>query len=257
MDVDRHEPGVPSWVDLGSPDVEGAKAFYQGLFGWEWVDLGEEAGGYCQAQLRGRAVAGLGPAQNPGPPYWTVYVAVDDVEATAAKVTAAGGTVIVPPMQVLDAGWMAVFRDGVGAFISVWKANQHIGAQVVNEPGAFTWNELMTDDLGGATTFYGAVFGWTAETHGEDNHGYTEFQLGGRTICGMMERPEGVPAEVPPNWSVYFAVDDCDASMAKVTELGGAVLMGPIDIDQGRFAVVADPQGAVFQIMRFTVPLPS
>lgn len=249
MEVDRYEPGAPSWVDLGVPDVGAASNFYSSLFGWEIEDQGPEAGGYAMASLRGRTVAGLGPQQNPGPPYWTVYVTVDDVAATTKLVSASGGQVIMEPMQVMEAGTMAVFQDPVGAFFSVWQPGEHPGAGLVEEAGTFAWAELTTDEREKASDFYAAVFGWAAETKGEGPSLYTEFKLGDRSVAGMMPRPPMLPPEVPSYWGVYFATDDCDATVEKVKELGGNVIVPAMDIEPGRFAVVTDPAGATFSVL--------
>jgi len=252
MEIDRYDDGVPSWIDLGSPDLEAAKAFYGGLFGWDTPAGPPEAGGYSVCELGGKTVAGLGPKMNPDfPTVWMTYVNVDDAQATTAKVSANGGTVFVPPMQVMDVGHMAIFADPAGAVLGLWQPGTHMGAQLANEPGAFCWNELITTDLEGAKAFYRAVFGWDAEdtTTPEGAHGYTEWKLAGRTIGGMMAKTPEMPAEMPPNWGVYFAVADAEAAVAKVQQLGGSLLMGPTDIDPGRFAVMADTQGAVFNVI--------
>ncbi len=254
MEMARYDDGVPSWVDVQSPDLEKSRAFYAALLGWEVPPGPEEAGGYSIATLRGKNVAGVGPQMNPAaPPAWMTYVNVADADATVAKVTANGGQVFAGPMDVLEAGRMAVFADPAGAVLGLWQPNEHLGAQLVNEPGTWTWSELTTTDTAGAKAFYAAVFGWDEETHpmgegaGMDN--YTEWKLEGRSIGGMMQKPDNVPAEVPPFWMVYFAVDDADATVARVTELGGTVMMPPMDIEPGRFAVATDPTGAVFAVM--------
>jgi predicted enzyme related to lactoylglutathione lyase len=249
MEIDKYEPGVPSWVDIGSPDPQGAADFYGALFGWEAPEGPPETGGYRVAMVRDHAVAGIGPAQNPGPPYWSTYVAVASADDAAEKVTAAGGQVIVAPMDVLDVGRMAVFTDTVGAFFSVWQAGTHPGAELVNEPGTWSWSELLTTDVEASKTFYGAVFGWTANTVGAGPTGeYTEWQVDGRAVGGMMLKPPML-TDVPSHWAVYFAVADTDAAVARVAELGGSVMMPPMDIEPGRFAVVADPYGATFNVI--------
>ncbi len=236
--------GTPSWVDIGTPDPTAAAAFYGAIFGWKAeMDPRPEAGGYGMFSIDGKLVAGVGPQQNPDmPPFWTVYVSVDDADATTAKATEAGATVLAGPMDVFDAGRMAVFQDPVGSFISIWQPNQHIGAQLVNQPGTFAWNELATTDVKAATTFYTSVFGWTLSEHSGDNAAL--YEVGGNVTCGA--HPAG-PGEFPA-WTVWFAVADCDDSAAQAADLGGSVLMPPNDMDFGRGAVIADPQGAVFGI---------
>jgi len=249
MEIDKYEHGVPSWVDLGTADLAAAGAFYSALFGWNVQQGPPESGGYSIADLRGRPVAGLGPQMNPGPPVWATYVNVDDADATVAKVAPAGGTVIMPPMDVMDVGRMAVFADPQGAVISVWQAKQHAGAGIVNEPGTLTWNELITTDTDAAAAFYAAVFGWGAVTHGEGAGAYTEFQVAGRSIAGMMAKTPEMPAEMPSFWGVYFAVADTDATVKRVAELGGSIMMPPRDIEPGRFAIAVDPTGAMFSVI--------
>jgi predicted enzyme related to lactoylglutathione lyase len=253
-DRERYDSGTPSWVDLGSPDPSKAGHFYGALFGWDIEDQGPEAGGYCLAKLRGKSVAGLGPQMNPGPSYWTTYVTVDDADKTAQVIGESGGTVVVPPMDVMDAGRMAVAFDQAGAAFSIWQAGNHIGAQIVNEPGTLSWNELTTRDPEGSKAFYGKVFGWGAETH--DMGGgmaYTEWKLGDASIGGMLVPDPSMPADLPNFWLVYFAVADCDATCAKTTELGGAVHRPPMDIPQGRFAILGDDQGAGFAVIALSM----
>lgn len=159
MDLDVYENGVPSWCDLQTPDLDGAKAFYGALFGWEIADGPPEAGGYTMGYLRGRPVAGLGPQMSPSPPAWATYMNVDDADDVAAGVTANGGTVLTGPMDVMDVGRLLVFADPSGAVCGAWQPRAHAGAGVVNEPDTMCWNELLTTDVAGAKTFYGAVFG--------------------------------------------------------------------------------------------------
>ncbi len=240
-----YAPGTPSWVDLGSPDPAGAAAFYGALFGWTAnMDPRPEAGGYGLFTIDGKNVAGLGPQQNPDmPPFWAVYMSVTDVAQTAAAATTAGGMVVAGPMDVLDAGSMAVLSDAAGSFVSAWQAKAHIGAELVNQPGTFTWCELASADLEAARVFYLEVFGWGLDPQASSETSAI-FTVGGEIVCGAHAAGDG---EFPA-WSVWFSVEDCDASAAKVTELGGSVIMAPGDMDFGRGAVVADPQGAVFGI---------
>jgi hypothetical protein len=256
MDMDRYDHGVPSWVDVGSPDVDRTVAFYTDLFGWDIPPGPEEAGGYRIALLNGRTVCGIGPQMNPGPPAWMTYVDVDDADAIVPLVKGNGGAVFMEPMDILDVGRMAVFADPAGAVFGVWQPGTHPGAGVVNEPGALCWNELITTDVEGAKQFYAAVFGWGAEDQGAGGPSpYTEWKLGDRSVGGMMAKTPEMPAEMPPNWGVYFAVADTDAAVAKVGELGGTVVMGPMDIEPGRFAVAIDPTGAPFNVIALKADL--
>ena len=250
MEIDEYEPGVPSWVDVMSDDAAKTATFFSELFGWDCPEGPPEFGGYRSCTLNGRTVAGIGPKMGPDMPgVWSSYVNVTDAAATAAAVEAAGGTVMAPPMAVGDLGTMAVYVDPAGAVFGVWQPGEHKGAGLVNEPGTLCWNELVTDDIDGSKAFYASVFGWGADTKGGDGpEGYTEWQVSGRSIGGMMaKRPE--MAGIPNHWMVYFAVADCDATVAKITELGGKVLMPPMDIEPGRFAVVEEPCGAPFSVL--------
>jgi predicted enzyme related to lactoylglutathione lyase len=230
-------------VDIGVPDIEGAAAFYGALFGWKAeLDPRPEAGGYGMLTLDGKNVAGIGPQQNPDlPPFWTVYVTVADCDASVASAREHGGTVVVDPIDVFDAGRMGVLQDPNGSFISVWQPDQHIGCQLVNDPGTFVWNELATTDLATSNTFYRALFDWQLEPHASSDQS-SIYTLDGEVICGAHVAGEG---EFPA-WSVWFAVADTDATAAQVRELGGTVIVEPNDMSFGRGGVVADPFGAVF-----------
>jgi len=247
MEMTRYDHGVPSWADIGVHDVPAGVAFYSALLGWEGQDLGPEAGHYTIMSKDGRQVAALSTAQDPGPPHWTTYINVDDVDAVAKKAGEAGGAIVVPPMDVMTAGRMLILRDTTGAFIAAWQPRDHIGAQLVNEPGAMIWNELSTSDLGASKAFYTAVFGWSWGGAEE----YAEFQVGGRTVGGVMARPAGMPAEVPDNWLVYFGSTDVDADAERATGLGASVIVEPTDIPgTGRFVVLVDPEGAAFALFK-------
>jgi uncharacterized protein len=256
-DVTQHPPGTPSWVDVTSPDLDAAARFYGGLFGWEAAeaDPAGETGPYRMFTLGGRNVAGLGPVESEGqPPMWTTYVAVADADATAAAIDEAGGFLAMEPFEVMDAGRMAVLRDPAGAVLALWEPRAHRGADVVNEPGSLCWTELATRDVRGARAFYGAVFGWEAETRAFGDTTYTEWKLDGRTIAGMNEMDDRWPADVPPHWSVCFAVSDTDRSTERAVDLGGRVGIPPADTPVGRFAVLNDPHGAVFSIIHLARP---
>jgi predicted enzyme related to lactoylglutathione lyase len=248
-----YEPGTPCWVDLATPDLEAAERFYGELFGWEVPELpnSEEMGGYRRAKKGGADVAGMMPLMQEGqPPAWSTYVSVADADATAAAVREAGGAVVSEPMDVMDLGRMAVFTDSEGAFFGIWQPGTFAGAERVNEQGALGWNELESRNPEGAKSFYGAVFGWGFEDHEMGEMTYTEWQLDGKALGGMADIRGRVPDEVPAHWMAYFGVEDPDAAAAKVKELGGSVFFGPVDIQAGRFAMVADPWGAGFAVMR-------
>jgi uncharacterized protein len=249
VERDSYEPGTPSWVDLGSSDLGKSVPFYGNLFGWDIEEGPPEAGGYRMCLLKGRPVAGLGPAQRAGPSFWSTYINVPSADEAASKVKDNGGQVFMEPFDVMEFGRMAVFADPTGAVISVWQPGQMIGAGLVDEPGAFTWTELITSDVGAASKFYAAVFGWEAGGHGSGAGGYHEFRLGGNMIAGMRPKPPQMPAEVPSFWSVYFEVGDTDAAVARTRQLGGSLLMGPRDLDVGRMAAVADPNGTPFNVI--------
>lgn len=257
MPVAVFAPSIPVWVDLASPDVEGSKAFYTKLFGWEIRTIPDPAaGGYTFFTLRGKQVAGVGPVQDPNqPPAWSMYVGTEDADATARAVREAGGRVVVEPFDVMNAGRMAVFTDPAGAFFSVWQAGEHKGAEVTQEPNTLAWAELLTRDIEGAKGFYKKVFGWGSKTSAvppatpASPPAYTEWQLGGKSIAGGMAMTDQIPANVPSNWTNYFAVGDVDAAAKKAQGLGAKALVPPSDYPGGRFAVLSDPQGAVFALL--------
>jgi predicted enzyme related to lactoylglutathione lyase len=240
-----YEPGTPSWVDLSTPDPAAAKEFYGGLFGWDAADAGsvEETGGYAMFTLRGKQVAGIGPLMDPNQPaVWSTYVSTDDADAAVGRARDAGGQVVVEPMDVMDAGRMAFVAHPAAGYVGLWQPGRHIGAELVNEPGSLTWNQLHTRDQAGAAAFYGAVFDWTL--------GEGVFNLGERPIGGIMDVPPGTPDDVPAFWMTIFSVADCDESVSKATELGGAVVSPPEDLEGiGRFALLTDPQGVYFGII--------
>jgi uncharacterized protein len=250
-----YTPGTPCWVDLTTPDVEAAAEFYGALFGWEVPELPDSAemGGYRRAKKGGKDVAGVYPLMQEGQPsFWGTHIAVADADATAAAVQAAGGTMLAEPMDVAGYGRLAVFSDPAGAVFGIWQPGTFAGAELVNEYGCFGWNELGTRDTAGAKQFYSAVFGWdTQEEESERAGTYTVWKVGEAMVGGMLDMNAlGMPDEVPPNWLVYFTAEDTDAAVEKAKSGGGDVRMEPIDIPIGRFAVLADPFGAVFAVMQ-------
>jgi len=269
-------PGVPCWVDTNEPDPATGVDFYRGLFGWEFEDVmpSGSAGRYCIARLRGRDVAAVGSIPEDAPPVamWNSYIWVESADATAAKVRDAGGSVVMDPFDVMDAGRMAVFADPEGAAFRVCQAKGHRGAQIVNEHGSLTFNGLNTREVPSAQTFYGSVFGWTtlavdsAEMwtlpgYGDDlerdNPDLRKLvaELGGPpgfedVVASINPIPDDQP-DTPAHWSVTFAVDDADATAARATELGGNVVVPPFDAPWSRLTIIDDPQGATFIASKF------
>lgn len=244
----------PVWVDLATSDADAAREFYSQLFGWQ-IEVSEDPqyGGYGLAKVGGRDAAGIGPVQQAGQPtVWSLYIGSDDVDALAEQVRAAGGTVHAPPFDVGDQGRMTVFQDPVGAFLSAWQAGVTGGIQAEGGPGTFGWAELNARGVENAVPFYERVFGWSTRRSGGDGSAppYVEFLADGQSILGAQETPGSVPAEVPAYWLVYFAVDDVDATAGRAEELGGRQMVPPQDYPGGRFAVLADPQGAAFAIFK-------
>ncbi len=252
----EYAPGTPSWVELSSPDVDASAAFYGALMGWSATEPGsvEETGGYRMFQQDGQSVGGLmGKMQEQQPTAWSTYISVADADETAAKVTATGGSVLVEPMDVMDIGRMAFFLDPAGAAFGVWQPKAFAGADLVNEPNSLCWNEVLTRDAATGTAFYPAVFGWDPRRPQFEGapESYTVWELGGRPVGGMMEMSEPwFPPEIPPHWSVCFAVADCDGIVARARELGATVTNEPMDMPIGRFAGLIDPQGASFTVMQ-------
>lgn len=250
----RDEPwsqGTPCWVDGMVNDVQAARDFYAALFGWEMVETGPDTGGYTIAQVSGRPVAGLGENEPDSqmPPVWTTYLAVDDVEEVAARVSEHGGQIFMPAMDVMDQGRMAVVADPTGAVFGLWQAKKHHGAQIVNEPGALTWNECMTRDYDGAKKFYAEVFGYDLEDIGDGSFHYCVLNLGGRPVGGLGQIGTDMPAEVPAHWMSYFSVADTDATLERATGLGARVRLPAQDTPYGRMAVLEGAQGEGFAVI--------
>ena len=259
---DGHEPGVPCWSDHASGDPDAAMAFYAALLGWEGEEVTDPAAParYYRCRLRGRDVAGLGsqPGAPAGAPAtWSTYVAVAGADAAAERAVAAGGEVVAGPVDIADAGRMAVLRDPAGAAFCVWEAGRHRGAELVDEPGALTWSELVTRDVAGAQRFYGALFGWRALAQQVGTLRYVTWHLPGAgapepsaAIAGLLPMEgDQWPRDLAPHWMTYFGAADVDAATARVQELGGAVVVAPFDTPAGRIAVVADPAGAPFSLI--------
>jgi hypothetical protein len=259
-DFTLHAPGTFSWPELSTTDQKGGVAFYRGLFGWELNDQPMGPGEtYSMFQMRGKPVGAaytMRPEEKQGgaPPHWNSYVTVTNVDEATKKAQSLGAKVFAPPFDVMDAGRMAVLQDPTGAVFQIWQPKKHIGAMILNEPGALCWTELTTSDTKAAEAFYTGLFGWTPKhsTPGSPME-YTEFSVNGQPSIGMMAKPVNMPAHIPSYWMPYFQVVSTDASVAKVKELGGSVMVPPQDIpNTGRFAIANDPQGAMFAVFQFT-----
>jgi predicted enzyme related to lactoylglutathione lyase len=262
---DGYQPGVPCWVDSWQPDAEAAVAFYTKLFGWEPEEAAPASSGrrHFMCRLRGRDVAGIGsPPPDGAPPAWGTYVWVESADAAAASARDAGGGVVVEPFESLDGGRMAILSDPAGAVLGVWQPGNHKGAQLVNEPGAWSMSQLNTSDPEGAKAFYGAVFGWKTDAFDMGFGEITMWRVPGyeggepgqpvsrEVVATMAPLTSDVPDGTPPHWSIDFWVHDVDATAASAVELGGKVVASPFDTPVGRTGVIADPQGAAFSVSK-------
>jgi uncharacterized protein len=253
-DVSSHPAGTFSWVELATTDPKAAVAFYRALFGWDVIehDMGPD-GIYTIFTMRGRdvaAAAGQQPQERQMgvPPHWNLFVTVDDADAAEKKASGLGAKVIVPPFDVMSHGRMAVIQDPSAAMFQLWQPKEHIGVKITNEPGALCWSELTTRDPQAAEAFYTAMFGWDVKHSGAGTPAeYREFSVDGQPRGGIMETPKEMPAHIPSYWMPYFQVADLDATVSKTTAEGGKLMVGPLPIPgAGRFAILTDPQGAMF-----------
>lgn len=246
--------GTPCWVSLLAPDQQAALDFYRDLFGWSGAVGAPETGGYSICTWHGKAVAGIGKAEpigdRPAPPTaWTTFLASDDADASARTVTANGGTVLTPAEDAPDkAGRMFIAADPAGAVFGVWQPGDFFGAQIVNEPGALTWNELNSRDPDAAAGFYPSTFG-VSITPFEGMSGYFTVNVNGRPVGGMQRLGDSFPPGTPSHWLTYFSVDDVDSTVDALVKGSGSVLAAPFDMAAGRMAVVSDPQGGVFAVI--------
>jgi len=240
-----YPPGTFSWAELVTSDADAAKGFYTEVFGWDYRDdpVGEGMV-YSTALLGGQPVAAL--YRGDPPPHWNCYVTVTSADNAAARAAELGASTLAEPFDVLDAGRMAVIADPTGAALCLWEPRSHIGAAVVNAPGALTWNDLITPDVEAAARFYGDLFGW-ATLEIPNAGGYRVIQNGGRSNGGMLSREV-----IPPSWIPYFGHEDLSGLHARAGDLGGRALSEPVAVPSGRFALFADPQGALFAALTGT-----
>ena len=260
QETPQYAPGTFCWVELGTSDGEGAKKFYTELFGWDFTDNPIGPGMvYTMLKQDGKDVGALYQmppemAAQGIPPHWLSYVSVTSADEAAAKAKEAGGTLMKEPFDVFTVGRMAVVQDPTGAVFALWQAGTHSGSGIVNVPNSFCWNELATNDTAKAGDFYSTVFGWTKKVQQMGPMTYTSFMNGERPAAGMYTLPPEM-ANVPPNWMVYFAVEDCDATVAKAGSLGAQTISPAMDIPTvGRFSILLDPQGAAFAVIKLANP---
>jgi predicted enzyme related to lactoylglutathione lyase len=249
-------PGSFCWCDVSATDVAGCKSFYGDLFGWETQETGEGDFRYVMLRRGSLEVGGmyeLRPDQREQgvPSHWLAYVLVENVDESAERAQALGGNLVMGPMDVMDVGRTALIQDPTGGVIALWQAKPHGGGGLADGPGTPCWHELTSTDAMEATAFYAALFGWKLQSFLETMD-YTLFKNGEQSVGGAMQRTEEM-GDAPSHWMTYFAVADCDASVKRVKELGGRLVSGPNDIPQvGRSAMVADPDGAMFTLIRLT-----
>jgi len=259
-EIKQYRPGTFCWVELATSDAKSAKAFYGELMDWK-ADEQEVPGGmfYNTLQHKGKAVAGLyeitAEMKSEGiPPHWMSYVSVANADQASTKAKSLGGTVFRDPFDVMDIGRMAVIQDPTKAMFAVWQPKNMQGAELVNEVGAFCWNELLTTDTAAAEKFYTGLFGWSADHQDVGPMPYTMFMNGERMAAGMLPITKEM-GDIPLNWMVYLSVKDCDASVERARKMGANVLAPPMDIPEiGRMAALLDPQRAAFSIIKLENP---
>ncbi len=250
----RRTPGTPCWVSLMVHGLGTTEDFYADLFGWEYEPGPEQLGPYVRALLDGREVAGIGemPPDRHLPVAWTTYLATDDADATAETIRSCGGTVAVGPLDAGIAGRVAICSDPLGAIFGLWQAQSHMGTRLHGAPGTPVWNELVTQDTSTVGKFYEHVFGHEPQTHStaSDDFDYVTLLLEGRPVAAVHGVGRSLPHDRGPHWMAYFEVEDTDAAAARVRDLGGRILEPPREGLTGRVATVADPEGAVFAVVR-------
>ena len=242
--------GAPSWVDLSVSDIERSKQFYAQVLGWDYTGGEAEFGGYVNATRNGKAVAGMAPPMEgveAEPGFWTVYLAVDDAVAVGERITAAGGTEMMAPMEVGPFGTMGVYVDPTGAAFGTWQPAGHAGFELWGDPGSVGWNEAIVGDFEQGKKFYTDVFGWTYQDMSGEGMDYAIFTTPGDE--SGMTGGIGRETERPPYWSVVFGVEDCDAAAQRVRDAGGQVVVEPFDFEFGRLAIATGPDGEQFGII--------
>lgn len=256
--IDAGSHGAVNWVDLSTPDVDAAEAFYRDLFGWTIERSTSPMGEYLIGSVGEHQVGGMMEQRSElqgMAPVWTVFFSVHDMAGTIARAKDAGGTLVEAPFPIPGDAMVAVLADPSGAMLAVIAGPNPGDAYFSHDPGAVCWVELLTHDPTAAEGFYTAAFGWKSLTQRAAQTTYTMFSLDDEDVAGMMMMPDEVPVDAPAHWAVYFAVADTTATERRALQLGGNVLHPTTEIDIGRFAVLADPQGATFQLMEFAEPV--
>ncbi|TDC97984.1 VOC family protein [Actinomadura sp. 7K507] len=245
--------GMPSWADLASPDLESSKAFYRGLFGWDSYTLSGDTFGDYEVFIDGApglGVAGVqGLADDTQPPSWTCYFRVDDVDASVRTVLAEGGQARVDPTDIAHIARIALFADPEGAEFGVWQPGPSGETALIGDRSAARWVELRCRDAAEAERFYGAVFGWSAESLDDPRFSYTRWRAGGQLVAGMAPMDDQWPADHPSHWTPYFETADCDAATARAAGMGARIRFPPTRIDAGRISLMTDPTGARFGVI--------
>ena len=251
--------GQFAWIDLVARDMAEARDFYKRYFGWDSVDVDTQGGPpYAYFQLEGKSVAGIGQMGQEMlnrrlPAMWNSYINVDDIDTVCAKVTELGGKILVPVRKVSDAGSLAFIQDPTGAQVGLWQKDQHFGAEIQQDFHSCCWNELCTRDIEKARDFFEQLFGWEFSEYPTAMAKYYVVKNRGEENSGLMQIDERW-GEMPPCWMVYFAVHSVDMAVDQLRQLGGYVLVHPFDIAEGRLAVVADGQGAAFNLVEMIDP---
>lgn len=242
------------WTDLMSTDVEASKKFYGELFGWQAKNAEGAPGPYTMLSLENESVGAMMPidpemSKQGIPPHWSVYIYVENLEQTMARIQQHGGKVLCGPMEVMTHGRMATCMDPQGAAFNIWQPLQHFGAERMGKDGGLTWLELMSSDLEAGLKFYAQVFGWTSEPMAPANMTYHVMMSGQNPVGGAMGLPPGAP--MPPSWAVYFQVQDMASMIARAQSLGASLHMPETPVPgKGSFAFLGDPQGALFYLWR-------
>ncbi len=250
MKVDTHRNGATCWMDLGTPDIDGTMKFYGGLLGWTFAEGNPETGFYRQFSTNGNVVGGAMPLQQPEQPTaWTAYFKTDNVDDSVKLAESLGATTMMPGMDVMTFGRMAILIDTVGAAFGLWQPYDMKGSDVIDEHGAWAWTELMTSDIDKSEEFYSKLLGWTVADASKGSPQYREMKVGDQSVAGIMARMDEIPAEVPNYWGLYYCVDSMDKAIDYLKNNGATIVNGPMTIDPGTFVNFIDPQGAAIGLL--------